>query len=89
MGLLGDKDERAAKKAGKQADKLAKLEEGVEQNTPKALQALQARRAWLIGGLARDTAGLTGGALDDDVEHRAQALFYVDHAIASLQGDAS
>ena len=68
-------------------DRVRKLEESVAKEAPKALSALYARRFWVVGQLARDRISFTGGALQHDVDKHAQALFFIDYAIDSVEQD--
>lgn len=68
----------------KSGDRQSRIDARADKNVPKALAALYRRRAWVIGQLARDRLGMTGGAMNAEVDHHAQALFFIDHAIESL-----
>ena len=68
-------------------ERRARADAKSEAEKPKALEALKARRRWIIGQLRRDKIGLTGGALAAEADKHAQALFFVDHAIAILERD--
>lgn len=85
MGLLGDKDERAAKRSARRDKAEARLDDEVGKEIERALEALGHRRGGLILQIANESRGLAGSMKNDAIEKHAQALFYVNQAIASLE----
>lgn len=75
----------ADKRAERHEARVQRIEATAEDGVDKALRNLRARRAWVVQKLALPTG--KPAAFNDDLEHAAKQLVYLDDAIAALSTD--